>query len=98
MRRITLIVSVVCLVALGAVMIPRGVSAQNATAVPAPIYNPYPPGILPADLNAELARVLGEVNLIEAQATTEWHALKPPTLTGQPPTLQDTGTAAVEIL
>ena len=40
MRRIILIVSVVCLVALGALMITRGVSAQNATAVPVPIYNP----------------------------------------------------------
>jgi cytochrome c peroxidase len=98
MRRIILIVSVVCLVALGALMITRGVSAQNATAVPAPIYNPYPPGILPADLNSELARVLREVAVIEARATVRWHAMQPPILTGQPPTLQNTGTEAVETL
>jgi cytochrome c peroxidase len=63
-----------------------------------PIYNPYPPGILPPDLNKEIARVLREVDFIESRAIARWHALKPPTLTGQPPTLQDTGTEAVETL
>jgi cytochrome c peroxidase len=63
-----------------------------------PIYNPYPPGILPADLDAELARVLREIDGIEAIAMAQWKALPPPNLTGQPPTLQGTGTAAVEIL
>jgi cytochrome c peroxidase len=65
---------------------------------PPPIYNPYPPGILPADLNSELARVAGEVDVIEERALKRWHALTPPTLAGQPPTLQNTGTEAVEIL
>jgi cytochrome c peroxidase len=63
-----------------------------------PIYNPYPPGILPADLDSELARVLREVDVIEARAIARWQALPQPTLTGQPPTLQNTGTEAVEIL
>ena len=63
-----------------------------------PVYNPYPPGILPSDLNKEIARVLREVDFIESRAVARWHALKPPTLTGQPPTLQDTGTEAVETL
>src|SRR5216683_2419388 len=98
MRRIILMVSVVCLVALGALMITLGVSAQNATAVPAPIYNPYPPGILPPDLTSELARVLREIAVIEARATVRWHAMKPPILTGQPPVLQNTGYEAVETL
>jgi len=79
-------------------MITRGVSAQNATALPAPVYNPYPPGILPANLNSEIARVLAEVDFIESRAITRWHNLTPPTLTGQPPTLQNTGTEAVETL
>src|SRR5258708_2125574 len=61
------------------------------------VYNPYPPGILPADLDSEITRVLAEVDGIESQALDQWHALTPPTLTGQPPTLQNTGTAAVEI-
>ncbi len=99
MRRTTIILlCVLCLVALGALMSTRGVSAQNATAVPAPIYNPYPPGILPTDLNSELARVLREVNLIETEAIGQWHALPKPTLTGNPPILQNTGVASVEVL
>jgi cytochrome c peroxidase len=67
-------------------------SAQSA------IYNPYPPGILPPDLNPELARVRREVRLIERRALARWHALTPPTLTNQPPVLKGTGTEAVEIL
>jgi cytochrome c peroxidase len=63
-----------------------------------PVYNPYPPGILPADLDTEINRVLREIDGIERQAIAEWHALPPPTLTGQPPTFQGTGTAAVETL
>ena len=64
------------------------------------IYNPYPPGILPADLNTEIARVLREIDVIEARALVRSQALllQPPILTGQPPILQNTGTEAVEIL
>jgi cytochrome c peroxidase len=74
------------------------VSAQNANWRTAPIYNPYLPGILPSDLKSELERVLREVDFIEARAIAEWKALKPPTLTGQPPTLQGTGYQAVQTL
>src|SRR6266849_407899 len=62
------------------------------------VYNPYPPGILPSNLSSEIARVLREVDIIESRALARWHALKPPTLTGQPPVLQNTGTEAVETL
>jgi cytochrome c peroxidase len=65
---------------------------------PTTIYNPYPTGILPSNITPELARVLREVNGIEAEAITQWHALAPPTLTGNPPILQNTGVASVEIL
>jgi len=61
-------------------------------------YNPYPPGILPADLNSEIARVRREVRFIFNQALGEMRALTPPTLTGQPPTLQGTGYQAVQTL
>src|SRR6266853_1109474 len=97
-RTILILTSVVCLIVLGAVMITRGVSAQNAVALAAPVYNLYPPGILPANLNSEIARVLTEVDFIEARAVSRWQALTPPTLTGQPPILQNTGTEAVETL
>src|ERR1035437_9522691 len=67
----------------------RKVSAQSAAAPPTlPTYNPYPPGILPSDLNSEVARVLREVNFIENEAIGQWHTLKPPTLTGNPPILK----------
>src|SRR5260370_38894089 len=65
---------------------------------PTTIYNPYPTGILPSDIVSELARVEREVDFIEAEAITQWKALPPPTLTGNPPILQDTGVASVEIL
>jgi cytochrome c peroxidase len=65
---------------------------------PSTIYNPYPPGILPADIDSELARVLREVDVIEARAITRWRALPPPNLTGQPPTFQGSGTEMIETL
>jgi cytochrome c peroxidase len=63
-----------------------------------PIYNPYPPGILPSDLDSEIARVRREITGIFDQALAEWLALPPPNVTGQPPTLQDTGYAATRVL
>src|SRR5882757_7709771 len=65
---------------------------------PPQIYDPYPPGILPPDLNAELARVVQEVDFIENRAIQRMNSLQPPIKTGQPPILQNTGTEAVEIL
>lgn len=56
-----------------------------------PPYNPYPPGILPANLNSEIARVQREVQSIENEALAEWHATPPPIITGQPPVLKNTG-------
>ena len=74
-------------------------SAQsNGSAPPVPVYNPYPPGILPRDLSSEITRVLREVDFVESRAITRWHNLKPPILTGQPPVLQNTGTEATETL
>jgi cytochrome c peroxidase len=65
---------------------------------PPPPYNPYPPGILPADLTSEIARVQREVQGIENEALAQWHALPPPLLTGNPPTLQNTGQRANVLL
>jgi cytochrome c peroxidase len=63
-----------------------------------PVYNPYPPGILPDDLESEIARVRREVNRIFREALAAARAIDPPTLTGQPPTLQGTGYQAVQML
>ena len=65
---------------------------------PFPIYNPYPPGILPDDIESELARVLREIDVIEARAIARWRALPPPNLTSQPPTFQGSGTEMIETL
>jgi len=99
-RRMLTIISVVvlCAVALCMSLTGRKVSAQSAPALSDPVYNPYPPGILPSNLSSEIARVLAEVDFIEARAIARWQALTPPTLTGQPPILQNTGTEAVEAL
>src|SRR5260370_32832944 len=72
--------------------------AQVPVDQPFPAYNPYPPGILPADLQPELLRVRREVQTIFGRYFAEWERLTPPTLTGQPPTLQGTGDEAVRIL
>jgi cytochrome c peroxidase len=99
MRRTTLMVlSMVCLIVLGVMIVPRSVPAQEANTAAMPVYNPYPPGILPSDLNSELLRVLREVDFVESRALARWRALTPPTLTNQPPVLQNTGTEAVETL
>src|SRR6266446_4015824 len=70
---------------------------------PPPLYNPYPSGILPADLDSEIARVLREIDVIEGRAIQRWHSLPLPTRSGvrpgpNPPVLQNTGTEATETL
>jgi cytochrome c peroxidase len=95
-RRVPITVSGTLAIALVAALLSNAVAHEEEP--PPPVYNPYPPGILPPDLNSELARVAREVDVIEGRALQRWHALTPPTLTGQPPTLQGTGTEAVEIL
>jgi hypothetical protein len=82
------------------------ISAQNGAAQGGPTggqsppspYDPYPPGILPADLDSEIARVLREVDFIESEALAQLRALPPPTLTGQPPILAHTGQRANVLL
>src|SRR2546427_12682152 len=75
----------------------QDVKGKKPPATPA-VYNPYPPGILPGDLDSEIARVSREVNFIFRQALAQWRALPPPNLTGQPPTLQGSGYDMVQTL
>jgi cytochrome c peroxidase len=83
-----------CLVALGAMITTKGDEAKPK----ANVYNPYPPGILPSNLNSETARVLREADVIQSRAIGRWHALQLPILTGQPPVLKNIGTEAIETL
>jgi cytochrome c peroxidase len=77
---------------------PCAPAAPPSTQPPGSTYNPYPPGILPSDIVAEIARVRCEVNFIENIAIGEWHALGPLTFQGNPPILQGNGKVAVQIL
>ena len=88
---------VVCATIAGAmslsIHIVHGQSGPAAT-----VYDPYPAGILPSNIDTELARVLQEVQVIETEAIGQWQALPPLTLAGNPPILQNNGQAGVEIL
>jgi len=108
-RNMLLITSAVCAAGLIAIVVgSHAVSAQNEPGKkdkdkPPPVYNPYPPGILPSDLVSEIARVRREVNFIETEALAEAGALPPLTYSntqgvGNPPILQGTGYQAVEVL
>ena len=60
---------------------PTGAHAQ----IPPPPYNPYPSGILPANIDSERARIEREVKTIFGRYFAEWQALTPtPTLCRQP--------------
>ena len=63
-----------------------------------PIYNPYPPGILPPDLFQEVERVRREIRGIENEAIAEWQALGPITYTGNPPIIKGNGYEATRVL
>ncbi len=73
-------------------------SLALSRAPPASVYDPYPPGILPSDLGSETERVRREGRAIFAEALQEWRALPPPTVTGQPPTLQGSGYQSIQVL
>jgi len=84
-------------VVLGSAMVVHSLLADEPDPPPA-AYDPYPRGILPSNLNSEIARVQREIRFIENEAIGEWHALPPPNIQGNPPTLQGSGYNAVEIL
>jgi cytochrome c peroxidase len=77
---------------LGILGVPRGAFAQQP-------YNPYPFGILPADLDVEIARVQREVQTVYNRYLAEWRAMSPtPHYSGQPPILEPNGYEAQRIL
>ena len=82
---------------LGISSVPDAALSADALQSPVPAYNPYPPGVLPPDLGAEIARVQREVRFIFNEALNEWRRLPRPTLAGNPPTLRGSGYEAVEI-
>jgi cytochrome c peroxidase len=104
-RRVFIAVSGTLAMVLGGLMLSQTTSAQKAVAEDSrrggggpPIYNPYPPGLLPSDLQSELDRVAREVDQIFQEALAQWAATPPPTVAGNPPTLQGSGMRLVQLL
>ena len=98
-RRLLKILSIGCLTGLAGLGAALGIlRIPHAAAQSVPAYNPYPPGILPSDLNSEIARVKRETTSIFNEALGEAVTLPPPNPQGNPPTLQGSGYDSVEIL
>ena len=97
MYRRALITLIACATLMASLIIVFQAVAAQPPSTP-PTYNPYPLGILPNDLESEIARVRREVNRIFREALAGARAIDPPVLTGQPPTLQGTGYQAVQML
>ena len=94
-----------CAAGLGVVTLSHAASTEQQEQCPnieilgdPPVYFPYPTGLIPVDLCSEVKRVQREVDVIFKEALAEWRALPPPTLNGQPPVLQGTGSQAVVLL
>ena len=74
-------------------------ASPNTKPTPAPTaYNPYPPGILPPNLDSEIMRVQKEIQGIENEAIVEWRSLPRPNYQSNPPTIQGSGYQSVEVL
>jgi cytochrome c peroxidase len=93
--RLLMVIAVACVtIAAGMVVSTHIVRGQSSP----PVYNPYPPGILPPDINSEEARVQREITGIFNNYLAQWHASTPPVVAGNPPILQNTGYDAQRIL
>jgi cytochrome c peroxidase len=83
---------------LGVLSVPLAAPTEVRAQTPPP-YNPYPSGILPPNLDSEIARVRREVQTIFGRYFAEWQALTPtPTNQGNPPILAPNGYDAQRIL
>src|SRR6266446_1622603 len=105
MKRMRLIpLSAVCAILAATLLIsPQPISAKKPIkqpkGSPSPtLYNPYPPGILPDNLDSEIARVQREITFIEGEAMGQAAALPTPIFTSNPPTIHGSGYQAVEVL
>ncbi len=104
-ERRAIALSVVCATIVGIVLVFTTLApAENAAVSASRLhdrdqkYFPYPPGIIPSDLDAEVQRVRHEVDFVENEALGQWHALRAPTMAGNPVTAQNTGARAMQIL
>jgi cytochrome c peroxidase len=105
MKRSILLVSLsVCMIFAGTLLVAPATEAGSPGYPPPgyppspPIYNPYPPGILPSDISPEEQRIQTEIQGIFEEGITQWQGLPPLTYTSNPPILQGSGYQAVETL
>src|ERR1700722_17468338 len=92
----------VAAIVVGIVILYAGITYFQQNSSPG-VLSEDPPGILPLNLDSEIARVLREVGVIEGRAIKRWHSLPPPTRLPMrpgpnPPVLKDTGTESIETL
>jgi len=90
--------SVVALIVGGVALVPSARGQDVTKAVSPPVYDPYPPGILPANINSEIMRVQREITGIFKNYLLQWHQLGPVVVTGNPPIIQGDGYNAIRIL
>jgi cytochrome c peroxidase len=84
---------------LGVLSVPLAAPTGAHAQIPPPPYNPYPSGILPANIDSERTRIEREVTTIFGRYFAEWQALTPtPTYMGNPPILVPNGYEAQRIL
>jgi cytochrome c peroxidase len=84
---------------LGVLSVPLAGSTEGRAQIPPPPYNPYPSGILPANIDSERERIRREIEVIFGRYFAEWQALTPtPTNMGNPPILAPNGYEAQRIL
>jgi cytochrome c peroxidase len=101
MKRMRLIpLSAICaLLAATLLVSSQPTSAKKPIPTPSPmIYNPYPFGILPTDLDSEVMRVQRETNSIETEALGQAAALPTPIFTSNPPSIHGSGYQSIEVL
>jgi cytochrome c peroxidase len=92
------LIALTCVFVLGSAVAIHLLAANAQSPAPTPIYNPYPPGILPPNLDSEILRVRSEIRTVFNRYLEQWEALPAPIVTGNPPTLQGNGYEAVRIL
>src|SRR5579885_2052803 len=98
-RNAWLILLAGCTAVAGIVAVLRACPGTDGTAPSGfPTYSPYPPGLIPADIESETLRVQREIDHIEQEAMAEWRALPKPVLDGNPPILAESGSRSIQIL
>ena len=73
-RNMAVALACACLGLLIAIAIPSA-DISDSGAPQAPVYSPYPAGLIPKDLETETDRVNREIEDLEQEAMTQWRGL-----------------------